>query len=31
MNQTMASTLFYGNTDVNPERFMGLAPRLLDP
>lgn len=27
MNQTMADTLFYGNTDVNPERFMGLAPR----
>jgi hypothetical protein len=27
MNQTMASTLFYGNTDTNPERFMGLAPR----
>lgn len=27
MNQTMAATLFYGNTAVNPERFMGLAPR----
>lgn len=27
MNQTMAGTLFYGNTAVNPERFMGLAPR----
>jgi hypothetical protein len=27
MNQQMASTLFYGNTAVNPERFMGLAPR----
>ncbi len=27
MNQTMAQTLFYGNTAVNPERFMGLAPR----
>lgn len=27
MNQTMATTLFYGNTAVNPERFMGLAPR----
>jgi hypothetical protein len=28
MNQTMASTLFYGNTAINPERFMGLAPRF---
>jgi len=28
MNQEMASTLFYGDTDVNPERFMGLAPRF---
>lgn len=27
MNQTMASTLFYGNTAINPERFLGLAPR----
>lgn len=27
MNQQMAATLFYGNTAVNPERFMGLAPR----
>lgn len=27
MNQTMAQTLFYGNTAVNPERFMGLSPR----
>jgi hypothetical protein len=27
LNQTWASTLFYGNTDTNPERFMGLAPR----
>ena len=27
MNQQMASTLVYGNTAVNPERFMGLAPR----
>lgn len=27
MNQEMAETLFYGNTDVYPERFMGLAPR----
>lgn len=27
MNQQMATTLIYGNTGVNPERFMGLAPR----
>ncbi len=27
MNQQMASTLIYGNTAVNPERFTGLAPR----
>jgi hypothetical protein len=27
MNQEMASTLFYGNTSVDPEKFMGLAPR----
>ena len=27
MNQTMATTLFYGNTLTNPERFLGLAPR----
>jgi hypothetical protein len=27
MNQQVASTLMYGNTAVNPERFMGLAPR----
>lgn len=27
MSQTMAQTLIYGNTAVNPERFMGLAPR----
>lgn len=28
MNQNMASTMFYGDTAVNPERFMGLAPRF---
>lgn len=28
MNQAMAQTVFYGNTDANPERFMGLAPRF---
>jgi hypothetical protein len=27
MNQQMATTLFYGNQQVNPERFTGLAPR----
>lgn len=27
MSQQMASTLIYGNTAVNPERFMGFAPR----
>ncbi len=28
MNNDMATTLFYGNTATNPERFMGLAPRF---
>lgn len=28
MNQDMASTLFYGDTTVNPERFMGLSARF---
>lgn len=27
MNQQMATTLFYGNTNTNPDRFLGLAPR----
>lgn len=27
MNQTMAQTLIYGDTSVNPERFLGLAAR----
>lgn len=27
MSQTMASTIVYGSTAVNPERFTGLAPR----
>ena len=27
MNQTMATTLFYGDTGTDPEKFMGLAPR----
>ena len=28
MNQTMASTLFYGNQAVAPEQFTGLSPRF---
>jgi len=28
MNKEMASTLFYGDTAKNPERFLGLAPRF---
>jgi len=28
INQTMIQTLFYGDTSVNPERFLGLAPRF---
>lgn len=27
MNQAFVQTLFYGDTSVNPERFMGLSPR----
>lgn len=27
MNQEFVKTLFYGNTSVNPERFLGLSPR----
>jgi hypothetical protein len=27
MSQQVASTIFYGNTNVNPERFTGFAPR----
>lgn len=30
MNQSMAQTLFYGDTDTNPERFMGLSARYDD-
>jgi hypothetical protein len=30
MNQEMATSLFYGNTDADPEKFMGLAPRFDD-
>lgn len=28
MAQTFAYTLFYGDTSVNPERFLGLSPRF---
>ena len=28
MNQSMAETLFYGDTTKYPERFLGLAPRF---
>lgn len=27
MNQNMATTLFYGDSSLDPEKFMGLAPR----
>ena len=27
MNQEFCKTLFYGDTNVNPEKFVGLAPR----
>jgi hypothetical protein len=30
MNQEMASTIFYGNTATDPEKFLGLAPRYAD-
>jgi hypothetical protein len=30
MSQQMAETVFYGNTAVNPERFLGVAPRYAD-
>lgn len=30
MNEQMAQTLFYGNAEVNPERFTGLTPRYND-
>lgn len=30
MNQSFSDTLFYGDTTLNPERFMGLAPRFSD-
>lgn len=30
MNQEMATTMFYGDTSVHPERFLGLAPRYSE-
>lgn len=30
MNQTMATTLFYGNPGTDPKQFLGLAPRYSD-
>ena len=30
MSQEMATTLFYGDTSVTPEKFMGLVPRFND-
>ncbi|ENC2022862.1 hypothetical protein ABKE32_000488 [Escherichia albertii] len=30
MNQNMSETVFYGDTSINPERFMGLSGRYSD-
>ena len=30
MNQEFADILIYGDTDTNPEKFLGLAPRYYD-
>lgn len=30
MNQEMTETLFYGNTEVDPEKFTGLSPRYSE-
>lgn len=30
LNQTFTQSLFYGNTSVNPERFLGFGPRFSD-
>jgi hypothetical protein len=27
LNQSLATAIFYGDTSINPERFVGLAPR----
>lgn len=31
MNQALATALFYGNTEVDPEKFVGFAPRFDTP
>lgn len=31
ISQTLATTLFYGDTQVNPDRFTGLSPYYSDP
>lgn len=30
-HQTLANVLFYGDTDITPEKFMGLSPRYDTP
>lgn len=30
MNQAMAQTVVYGDTDIDPEKFLGFAPRFSD-
>jgi hypothetical protein len=30
MNQEMAKTCIYGDTDIDPEKFLGFAPRFSD-
>lgn len=30
MSQELARTVLYGNTDIHPERFMGITPRYND-
>lgn len=30
-HQTLANVLFYGDTDITPEKFMGLSPRFDTP
>lgn len=30
MSNTMATTIFYGDTSVHPDRFLGLAPRYAN-
>ena len=31
LNQEFSSTLWYGDTNANPEKFVGFAPRYNDP